>query len=301
LEINGGQIGISLLGEGGKRETGSIHLMDSKISNVKTGIITSTLLPGFGKGNTLISLDNVEFRNVPAAVVDKDGKTILAGNKVVKSWTLGNVYDPLTPNGTFASGSGSFSYMNRNKIEVLETADGKIYERSRPQYENASASTFLNVKELGAKGDGHTDDTAIIQAALIMAVDKILYFPAGAYVVTDTIDVPPNRRIVGECWSQIIGSGPQFSNINAPKVMLRIGKEGQIGFMEISDMLFTSRGSTAGIVLMEWNIKASAPGAAGMWGMEVPWPIDMLTNSYAQIATSELVELLGLNCRPNSA
>jgi hypothetical protein len=32
-------------------------------------------------------------------------------------------------------------------------------------------------------------------------------------------------------------------------------------------MLFTAKGPTAGIVLMEWNLKATAPGAAGMWGM----------------------------------
>ena len=49
--------------------------------------------------------------------------------------------------------------------------------------------------------------------------------------------------------------------------MIQVGKVSEIGQVEISDMLFTAKGPTAGIVLMEWNLKASAPGAAGMWGM----------------------------------
>lgn len=40
-----------------------------------------------------------------------------------------------------------------------------------------------------------------------------------------------------------------------------------MGSIELQDLLFTSRGPTAGLILVEWNVKAEKPGAAGMWGM----------------------------------
>lgn len=52
-------------------------------------------------------------------------------------------------------------------------------------------STF-NVREFGAKGDGSTDDTAAIQAAinaLEMGSGGILYFPFGNYIVSSTLNI----------------------------------------------------------------------------------------------------------------
>ena len=48
--------------------------------------------------------------------------------------------------------------------------------------------------------------------------------------------------------------------------MLRVGKPGDKGSVEIQDVLFTAVGPTAGLVAMEWNIKADPQGAAAMWG-----------------------------------
>lgn len=46
---------------------------------------------------------------------------------------------------------------------------------------------FVSVKDFGATGDGVTDDTAAIQAALDLG--GVIYFPAGTYIVTSTLDV----------------------------------------------------------------------------------------------------------------
>lgn len=48
--------------------------------------------------------------------------------------------------------------------------------------------------------------------------------------------------------------------------MVKVGNPGDEGPVEISDLLFTARGPTAGLVAMEWNIKSSSPGNAAMWG-----------------------------------
>jgi hypothetical protein len=48
--------------------------------------------------------------------------------------------------------------------------------------------------------------------------------------------------------------------------MLKIGNENDIGTVEMQDLLLTTKGGTAGAVLMEWNVKAASPGAAALWG-----------------------------------
>jgi len=55
--------------------------------------------------------------------------------------------------------------------------------------------SIINVKQYGAIGDGETDDTSIIQAAVDDLPEDLtdgsireLYFPSGTYLVTDTID-----------------------------------------------------------------------------------------------------------------
>ena len=51
-----------------------------------------------------------------------------------------------------------------------------------------------------------------------------------------------------------------------PWVAVRVGNDGDAGVMEIQDMMFTAKGPTAGVILMEWNVAQDAPGSAAMWG-----------------------------------
>lgn len=67
----------------------------------------------------------------------------------------------------------------------------------------------VSVKDFGAVGDGVTDDTEAIQRALDRAYStnqivlqtnwhRTIYFPAGVYVITDTIYIPPFSKLQGE-------------------------------------------------------------------------------------------------------
>lgn len=47
----------------------------------------------------------------------------------------------------------------------------------------------VNVKDFGAKGDGKTDDTGAISAAIAAAIDGLVEFPRGTYRITKTITV----------------------------------------------------------------------------------------------------------------
>lgn len=65
---------------------------------------------------------------------------------------------------------------------------------------------FATVKDFGAVGDGVADDTAAINRALYQlycrevnpAIRRSLFFPAGVYLVTGTIIVPPYATLLGE-------------------------------------------------------------------------------------------------------
>ena len=66
--------------------------------------------------------------------------------------------------------------------------------------------SYVVVTDFGATGNGLTDDTAAINRALYQLyciqdnsqVRRSLYFPAGTYVISDTIKVPPYARLYGD-------------------------------------------------------------------------------------------------------
>ena len=85
--------------------------------------------------------------------------------------------------------------------------------------EAARWADIINVKDYGAKGDGSTDDTAAIQAAVtamyaVASKSCILYFPPGNYIVSSTIDIS-NANVGSNFTSGIIrGSGRYASTIS---------------------------------------------------------------------------------------
>jgi hypothetical protein len=56
-------------------------------------------------------------------------------------------------------------------------------------------NTWVNIRTLGAHGDGVTDDTEVLKKAI--AEHRTLYFPAGQYLVTDTIELKPDTVLIG--------------------------------------------------------------------------------------------------------
>jgi glucan 1,3-beta-glucosidase len=54
--------------------------------------------------------------------------------------------------------------------------------------------------------------------------------------------------------------------MDSPQVMIQVGNVGDVGIIEIQDVLFTVQGATQGAVLVEWNAKASAQGTVAIWG-----------------------------------
>lgn len=145
-------------------------------------------------------------------------------------------------------------------------ADGAVFEKSKPLYEDVAASSFVSVKSAGAKGDGSTDDTKALQKVLDSATtDQIVYFDHGSYVITDTLKIPKNIKITGEVWPMIMVHGSKFADQKNPVPAIQVGQKGESGSVEISDLVITTKGSAPGAILMEWNVAGATQGSAGMW------------------------------------
>ncbi|CEJ82034.1 hypothetical protein VHEMI02126 [[Torrubiella] hemipterigena] len=263
LQIDGVDVGIDMANGGNVQTVGSMVLSDSVFSNTPVAIST-VYNPGQSGTNGSLVLDNVDFsKNVPVAIQNGGTKaTILGGNSKISSWIQGRVYQG--NNGKAVQGGQTAP----NKPAALVDGSGKWVTRSKPQYNNVDASKFVSVKSKGAKGDGTTDDTKALQAVFdSIGADQIVYFDHGAYVVSDTVQLPANVKIVGEIWPVIMAGGgnSKFKSPTKPKPVFRVGKPGDVGTVEIQDLIFQTLGPQPGAILMEFNVAGTSPGAAGLW------------------------------------
>jgi sugar lactone lactonase YvrE len=89
-------------------------------------------------------------------------------------------------------------------------------------------NTWVDIHTLGAKGDGVTDDTAVIKKAI--AEHRTLYFPSGHYVVTDTITLRPDTVLIGlsptTTQIDLPDSTPAFQGPGSPKPLLETPRDG---------------------------------------------------------------------------
>ena len=242
---------------------GSVTIIDSTIQNCPV-FVDSAYQPGPNSAGSLI-LENIALGNVPIAVQGPNG-TVLPGSNnaavTITAWGQVHKYDPSGPSDF----QGSFVPPTR-PAGLLASGSNRYYTKSKPQYATEPVSSFLSVRDAGATGDGSTDDTAAIQAALYLAVSsgRILFFDQGDYKVTNTLVFPAGSRIIGESYPVILATGSTFSNMDLPVPVVQIGYPGESGHFEWSNMIVSTKGSTPGAVLIEWNLMAGPSQGSGMW------------------------------------
>ncbi|KAK9319641.1 glycoside hydrolase family 55 protein [Lipomyces orientalis] len=248
------EIGIDTQGS-----TGSISLIDSTANFVGTVINAHY----FGDGNGSLVVERLAIQNSGSTVYLDNQKRVVISGSISDTWVMGNAYIPGGPNtGAFQSSS---NYSVQRSPSLVNSA-GDFCLMTQPQYQDYDSSQFVNVRSLGAIGDGIFDDTATIQEILNSAAgSKIVYVPQGTYSISDTLMVPPGTRIVGEVWSGLSASGPNFADASNPRPLLKIGNTGEVGVAQISDMLLTTADVLPGAILMEVNMAGFQPGDVGMW------------------------------------
>jgi hypothetical protein len=168
---------------------------------------------------TEINMEGVACRNVPVfAALRESGKRFAAPAAI---------YDVKT----FSHG---LNYSDIGKVPEIKTRFDATPLKAMPPavasdlFALPACDTWVNLRDLGAKGDGHTDDTEALQKAI--AEHRSIYLPSGFYVVRDTLKLWPNTVLIGlhPGATQIIlpDGTPAYQGTGDPKALLEAPKGG---------------------------------------------------------------------------
>lgn len=156
---------------------------DTRFENISGPAIT---ISNENNARTEVNLENIACRHVNIfALLRESGRKIAGPGENYEVKTLSHGLTMSAP------GVGG-------KIET--NFDAQAVRELRPPAGDAIAAlppadTWVNLRSLGAKGDGVTDDTAAIQKAI--AEHRTLYVPMGRYLVSDTIRLRPDTVLIG--------------------------------------------------------------------------------------------------------
>ncbi|CAI4211160.1 unnamed protein product [Parascedosporium putredinis] len=250
LHVEDCGVGIDVL----DNNTASITILDSQFTRVDQAIKTKRdgdkTTP---KASGSLVLENVSFDTVGAILTGPNGVVIpgdSAGEALIEGFADGHLYNYTGPN--------------------VYVGDDRKYFPALPLCLTVT-STMKSPSPPMAIGDGTEDATAILNKffAHVAGTDKVAFIDAGYYVITDTVTIPAGVRVVGEALASVLlGTGPVFSDIENPVPVIRVGKPGDKGRVEWSDMIVSTRGATAGAKLIEWNLNSSGE-PSGMWDVHV--------------------------------
>ncbi|KAL4805619.1 pectate lyase superfamily protein-domain-containing protein [Aspergillus unguis] len=255
-QFNGGSTGIDATGT-----SGSLTVIDSSATGLQTFITSSN---SGNAGNSII-LENVQSSGT---TVTLDGKGVISGN-IPDTWVHGNMY--AAGNKKMQHVDGQMVYTQRAPALV---SGNKYFTKAPPTFQEYTRDQVLNIKNVEGKpvyGDGATDDTQNINEILATTTDcSLIYFPAGTYMVTDTIFVPAGRRIVGDAYASTISAvGPKFQDAAAVRPMMKFGYPGDSGVLQVADMMFTVGDILPGCKIVEVNVAGSRPGDVGFWNTHI--------------------------------
>ncbi|MFC2137713.1 glycosyl hydrolase family 28-related protein [Bacteroidota bacterium] len=187
-----------------------LFMKDCQLSNIfKTAIIISLENNPF----TQINLRNIDCENVPVLASFRESSKIINGKGEiykVENFTHGNQIDNLGVKPVVKT-----TYEIKEQKTLQEPVIKDI-----PNFPHTS--TWVNIKDIGAKGDGNTDDTKVIIDAI--AKHNVIYFPQGLYRISEKITLKPNTVLIGlhPIATQIIlkDNTESFGGFGTPKALI---------------------------------------------------------------------------------
>ena len=212
-------------------------------------------------------MENKHLLTTPQTIKTGTTTTLTGSVTPGNAWIRGNTYSANSAAASRATGQ----LIKAPRPPALVNSTTSAYPAiPPPTYANYPLSSIVNVKSVSShpvSGDGVADDTASLQAILNEAAadGKVVYFPHGIYLLTDTLVIPPNSRLVGEAWSQLSASGAKFADAKKPRAMIQVGDKGSKGVAQLSDFIFTVADILPGTVLVEVNMSGAQAGDVGFW------------------------------------
>jgi Pectate lyase superfamily protein/SMP-30/Gluconolactonase/LRE-like region len=211
----------------------------------------------------MLTLDNVTFRNTPIGIeidpeyadwlwarntrfenISHAAVLISAENNVYNQIAFENavatnvpVFARFRESGKTFGNSGMYQVTELNH-GLMITTPGKMGEidtryNAVPLTQMPAAlppvirplpptSEWVSVKTFGAKGDNKTDDTAALRKAI--AQHRVVYVPAGRYIVSDTLALKPDTVLIGLHPSitqfRLPDFVPAYQGVGKPKPLL---------------------------------------------------------------------------------
>jgi len=193
-----------------------LWVKDGRMENVAGPAV---IISNENSARTEINMENLVCRNVPVlAVYRESGKRVAAPAEIyeVKIFSHGLKYEEM----------GAVPAIQ----DVYETAP--LSALPIPVHSDVldlpPIDTWVNIRSLGAIGDGTTDDTVAFQKAI--AQHRTIYLPSGQYRVTDTITLRPDTVLIGLHPSVtrilLADSTPAFQGVGSPRPLLETPKDG---------------------------------------------------------------------------
>ena len=194
-----------------------IYMEDCLFDNVSDAAI---IVSNENNHTNQLSLLNIVCRKVPTLVKYRKSGTVTPGKGAiysVKRFTHGLHMEDMAAEpetNTLAD------------IEELKSLPAP-FANDIPALPNVS--TWINIKDLGAKGDGKTDDTKVFTDAINKY--QTIYVPQGDYIISETLTLKENTNLIGlnpvSTQLMLNESTPAFSGFGAPKPLLETPKGGR--------------------------------------------------------------------------
>jgi len=193
-----------------------LWVKDSVFDNINGPAIT---ISNENSPRTEINLENIICRHVPVFAHLRESDKHIAGDGElyrVKTFTHGLTFS------AFNAAPDVKTTYETNKLDTFPAAVPSDIPALPAQ------DTWVNLRTLGAKGDGATDDTAVLQKAI--AEHRTIYIPSGRYIVTDTITLKPDTILIGlsptTTQFNLPDRTPAFQGPGSPKPLLEAPKGG---------------------------------------------------------------------------
>ena len=168
-----------------------------------------------------------------------DTRKLYIGNgTIAEGAPVAGITEILTQYTDLAALIGSYTFKGNVTEYTVETGSSILNPTVRSFQQKFD--DFVNVRDFGALGNGVADDTASIRRAIEQIYKesenlldprtrRTIYIPAGTYITSNVISIPPNASLVGD--------GPNSTTISL--------QYGNLSVANICDSAFQS-GSTIG-------------------------------------------------------
>ena len=193
-----------------------LWVKDGRMENISGPAV---IISNEKSARTEINMENVVCRGVPFLAAYRESTKRVAGpteTYQVKTFSHGLRYEDIGSPGSIQ--------------DVFETAPlTTLPEPARSDIlELPPIDSWVNIRSLGAIGDGVADDTEAFRKAI--AEHRTIYLPSGQYRMTDTITLKADTVLIGLHPSVtrmlLADSTAVFQGIGSPKALLETPKNG---------------------------------------------------------------------------